>query len=74
MSQDRTGIMLGKSRLSAPDVFEEDRISDKVYYEIRRRLYLRIDNACANITDVNHTALRTKLENLYYIFNRLFPY
>ncbi len=34
-SQDRTGIMLGKSKLSVHDVFEEDRISDKVYYEIR---------------------------------------
>lgn len=53
---------------------EEDRVSDKVYYEIRRRLDPRIDNACANITDVNHTALRAKLENLYYIFNRLLPY
>lgn len=53
---------------------EEDRISDKVYYEIRRRLDPRIDNACANVTDVNHTALRAKLENLYYIFNRLLPY
>lgn len=53
---------------------EEDRISDKVYYEIRQKLEPRIDNACANVTDVNHTALRAKLENLDYIYNRLLPY
>lgn len=53
---------------------EKDRISDKVYYVIRQRLAPKIDSACASVIDVNHTELRAKLENLYYIFNRLLPY
>lgn len=50
---------------------EKDRISDKIYYEIRQRMEPRIDKAYFNVVDANHTTRRAKLENLYYVFNHL---
>ena len=54
--------------LSVP---EEGRITDRIYARIRQKLEPGIDRACLGVTDANHTARRAKLENLYYIFNRL---
>lgn len=52
-------------------VSEEDRIKDKMYSDIRRKLDERIDEAADAVVDVNHTNKRAVFENLYYILNRL---
>ncbi|MDD5923654.1 MAG: hypothetical protein PUC88_02560 [Clostridia bacterium] len=49
----------------------DDRISDKVYSELRQALYPKIDGTGIAITNLKHTSLRAKLENLYYILNKL---
>lgn len=56
--------------LSVP---EEDRINDRLYTLMRKKLDERIDSAVEAVVDVNHTDSRAKRENLYYIVNKLLP-
>ena len=52
----------------------EDRVSDKLYKEIRAAKNPLIDQTGVAVTNLLHTERREKLENLYWSLHSKFPF
>ena len=57
--------------LSAPI---EDRISDRVYTDIREKMNPEIDQTGIAVTNLKHTQRREKAENIYYLLHSNVPF
>ena len=51
----------------------KDRISDKIYADVRKKMDERIDNLGINVTNIKHTRNRAIVENAYYVINNILP-
>ena len=52
----------------------EDRITDKLYEDIRKKMNPQIDELGIHIQNLKHTSTRSKVENLYYTVHSHFPF
>ena len=57
--------------LSAPI---EDRINDRVYFEIREKQNPSIDKTGISVTNIKHTKNRDKMENIYFSLHSSLPF
>lgn len=52
----------------------EDRISDKLYWDIRKKMNPKVDDVGVHVQNVKHTTNRAKAENVYYILHSKIPF
>lgn len=50
----------------------KDRIEDNIYSEIRKKMNPIIDKMGISITNLKHTKMRARIENIYYIVHTIF--
>lgn len=51
----------------------EKRIQDQLYTDIRNHMNSQIDKTGISVTNLKHTAMRAKLENVYWVLHSKFP-